>query len=439
MKKLAILILSLFILAKAQAQTADSIIRLPLTYKVGFGPFPQTGGGIGWDDTSRTNPWYKTYLPVKGIPADWTDVKKGMLFFDIHQFVYQNYIAGNITHDRYLELQTAWNWKPDTTQLSKKPITCYVYIVSGKNKEGKKMLLIDSQNKLDVSGETPFEPAKLTIKKPYQAQIEENLHQVSHQRLQDGKIIAVTSPVLIMGDSLQTWACIPQYATTVFTTGGKTFPLSVASNFVSDDLANASVTLLQGNPTTPNFSRTDSIIAKDEYITIDHKVYQNKGVTADMLNLQPVTDTDNLYSTQLGYKAMLFSGKQFDTGKQISLADYKGKYVFVDFWGTWCGPCRAELPYLKKTYDSVDKSKVAFIGIVSDDDYNSLKPVLDKEGITWPHILSGGDNNITLLYNINMWPTNFLLDPQGRIVARNLRGNMLATKLKELLKTDQVQ
>lgn len=114
---------------------------------------------------------------------------------------------------------------------------------------------------------------------------------------------------------------------------------------------------------------------------INQKVYEHKGVDVvrNVLQLKRVANADSLYSTQIGFKAHPFTASEFATRKKISLGDYRGKYVFIDFWGTWCAPCRAEMPFLKGAYATTKRDKIEFIGIVSEDTPEKLKAYVDKE------------------------------------------------------------
>ncbi|WP_343671092.1 TlpA disulfide reductase family protein [Chitinophaga sp.] len=124
-------------------------------------------------------------------------------------------------------------------------------------------------------------------------------------------------------------------------------------------------------------------------------------------------------------------------GKPIKLSDFRGKYVLVDFWASWCHPCREENPNLKKAY-GVYKDKGLEVLAVSLDDRqtrNAWIKAIETDGLPWVHVsdLKGWQNQVAVLYGIRAVPQNYLVNPEGKIVAQNLRGPELATKLAEYI------
>jgi len=122
-------------------------------------------------------------------------------------------------------------------------------------------------------------------------------------------------------------------------------------------------------------------------------------------------------------------------GKKIKLSSLKGKYILIDFWASWCGPCRAENPVLVKTYQVYKNKGFVILGVSLDDNKSSWLNALKQDKLGWENVsdLRGDKNRAALIYGIMGIPDNFLINDKGIIIARNLRGEKLEEKLKELM------
>ncbi len=122
-------------------------------------------------------------------------------------------------------------------------------------------------------------------------------------------------------------------------------------------------------------------------------------------------------------------------GKPVRLSALRGKYVLLDFWAAWCGPCRYENPNIVEVFQKYKNKGFTVYGISLDEDRDKWLKAIDKDRLTWTNVsdLKGWNNVAAKAYGVNAIPKNFLLDKEGRIIAKNLRGKALEKKLKELM------
>ena len=162
-------------------------------------------------------------------------------------------------------------------------------------------------------------------------------------------------------------------------------------------------------------------------------------LTPSLANSPYVTDLDGiikqLENVQIGKAAPEFSLPD-TTGTMVSLSDFKGKYVLLDFWASWCPPCRRENPNVVKAFNDFKDKNFTVVGISLDKDKDKWLEAIVSDNLTWTHVsdLKYWDSEIPALYGVRGIPANVLLDPDGVIIARNITGEQLHETLESVIK-----
>jgi peroxiredoxin len=124
------------------------------------------------------------------------------------------------------------------------------------------------------------------------------------------------------------------------------------------------------------------------------------------------------------------------SGKSVSLSSLRGKYVLIDFWASWCGPCRAENPNVVKAFNAYKSKGFTILGVSLDQDKAKWLEAIKKDGLTWTHVsdLKYWNNAVAQQFGIQSIPANFLIDPNGVVIGKDLRGEELEKFLAKNIK-----
>ena len=167
----------------------------------------------------------------------------------------------------------------------------------------------------------------------------------------------------------------------------------------------------------------------DQMVSIYQQKYPNYDLTRQLVNKVNATKRIAIGAIAPGFVST-------DTaGKKIDLKGYRGKYTFVEFWASWCAPCREESPTLVRLYNEYKDKGFAILSVSIDKNTAQWKNAIRQDGYTWGNVcdLNGYGGPVAALYTVTAIPNSFLLDKDGRIIAKNLRGKVLESKLAELM------
>jgi peroxiredoxin len=143
---------------------------------------------------------------------------------------------------------------------------------------------------------------------------------------------------------------------------------------------------------------------------------------------------DNMLKLQVGQIAPEIALAD-TSGKIITLSSLKGKYVLIDFWASWCGPCRKEMPNVKRLYEKYKNKNFEILGVSLDRDRSAWIKAIKDDGLPWLHIsdLKFWECEAARDYNVQAIPYTVLVDKDGKIIAKELRGEELEKKLEEVI------
>ena len=287
--------------------------------------------------------------------------------------------------------------------------------VFGIDKAGKEQLIIDRNNNSDFSDDTVFVTdtidgkTKVSLDKLSKISVE-------YDWAEQGKKVKrfLNVPILFDSRSKSYLYTFAQYATAVLN-GKKLEIVPYDLSYLTFEVFNDS-------------SATAEAITSNKYLKDNDKIYRvnDLDINENVLILEKEKlPFSKIESPQIGFRCPAFTAIDLITKETVSLEKYKGKYVFLDLWTTWCGPCLEEMPNVKEVYDQIDHSKIEFIGIVGKDTREKIDKIINKIGINWKLVEANSENLIFNKYKVRAFPTTLLIDPNGIVIKSDFRSEEL--------------
>ncbi len=434
MKRFVFPIALLLFVEVGLAQLPDTIIVETNRVK-GIGPFPLTFSPL--QTVSDDSEWKKAIPEIKGLPKDMSGMMLCTEQADFLQFVYQNYHAGKISQQLYTDCQSAWGWKPDSSEFTKEVVKGDIAILSFKDTSGGVKVKVDRNNNYDLSEDDWITLAVTSEKNLFKRYNDSLVIEVAYEWF-DGNAVRKDNTWIYIDHA--PYRQQPTFFFTFadhrrgeFTINGTKYLLALRGHrpVVRGDYR---IKVWEATHQENNDQNAaEEGFAENEILQLGQAYYRiaRTSIGGGRVTLLRIKDTEELTGHQVGLKAHPFTAYSLD-GTIIDLNSENGKYIFLDFWGTWCLPCREEIPKLKEIYTKYAGKTFLMIGIAADQ-RKALESFIQENDVQWPQILQEQDRQIIALYGVNRYPTTFLIDPDGKIIAKDIHAAELEKKLQEIL------
>jgi thiol-disulfide isomerase/thioredoxin len=416
MKKIFFVFFTFIFLNCTSEKEQTNIIHLKLKEVNNFGSFKKSFSMLLKSSSEKAE------KESKGIPKDWKEFYVKQIWFDAFQVMYQEFNQKKINESTFEEKYKSWTKNPNQRKLSKTSINCYVNIVFRENKNGDIEYILDTNNNKDFSDEEIRNPSKVKDNFNYSNSLK-NAPFVDYQLSTNNGISKEKVKVIILlNPNNDLMYGFPQ----IFETSFLNKKLQVSHGFSNVTFDEKVAFMIKGEKKEINLH---------ELIKIDDFIYKNLGVNINSktLILERIPKNKKLFSTNIGFKAIPFKIKKLNSKDSISISDYRGKFIYIDFWGTWCAPCLMEIPTIEYAYEKTSRSDIEFLGIAVHDTKEKVKSF----GITYPQFLESDSKDLREKYNIIQYPTTFLIDRKGKIIAKNIKGENLLDTLNYYIKNNK--
>lgn len=439
MKKLFFVLPTLFLIICCTLENTEPPFEVQLQLTENTGQFPPLlaivmGGGFVFKTEFPGEPQEAPTSLVNG------DVMHGII--DIYQYVSQGYAAGFIDTAIFRRNSAMI----DTVTITDEWVDVIFTVAVGEDEEGKPMVFVEGKNGKFLP--EPFYFELTTV------EFQDNVFEVMEAVIPAGfEYYNGTDIVWFEGQaSLMYLADSPPAGSLqlffekipmgMWTVNDQTFDVALAkesappyrkelyTNFYIDVDGNGTFDITPGGMEA--YPITEPFYIAGESWEISEVKMDGSSITI----VESEEEVDPKVALRPGTEAPNFTAETLD-GEELSLSDLSGKYVMIDFWGTWCAPCIEALPVIKEAYEKYSGENFEIVGIANEPSLERFEDFVEREGLEWPQIpeIYEENNEIQELYSVNSYPTYYLIGPDGEIVEYGMAlsaDNLMGTLAKYL-------
>jgi len=282
------------------------------------------------------------------------------------------------------------------------------------------LLLLDNKTRVEVSGDAKSLPATYRVKGSKDAEVLRQLAQVMDGSKTELQALGQRYNAAGQAGKTEEMKAVEKQYYAIQTRNNARLKSLIRSN---------ATTIVSGFAVGAFLNPEEDFQFADSLAGVQRKVNPNSPFTKELTaRLAP------LRTTAIGALAPDINLAKPEGGT-MALSKLRGQYVLLDFWASWCGPCRQENPNVVRAYNQFKDKGFTIFSVSLDQDKGKWQKAIATDGLTWHHVsdLAGWNSAGGAAYGVKSIPQSFLIDPQGRIIAKNLRGEALSAKLEEVL------
>ena len=412
----------------AQSQSEKQTVRIKTELKAGKMGYPSSWGFAYFKNQADAS-LLEILENLSGIPKDWNEYYRKEILFQRNQFIFQNYKQGRISDSTFTKLLEEKGMDTIIDKYSTTPIACFSTMIYRARDNGKVEYMVDTDADGDFSDEEVFKPLKGAAVKRMESTIKE-VPYIQYELFVNNSVVRDSIPFMTFFNESEKHGKYLSYTFPIYAEGS----FGEETFFVSPSKVDFSrftvITRRQLNSRSntrewEKAKKGDRVNYFSDWYEIDYFDRASMELVLERVN----TATDSISPT-VGFYAPDFEFEVMNSGNELKLSDLKGKYVLLDFWGTWCGPCVKGIPDLVKLHEEFKKKQFEIVSIAVKSERQAFDELIEEHGMNWLHAWQANSRGgMVQLYNINAFPTFILIDPEGKIVSKTNDTD----KLKELI------